>query len=93
MMDLEPPVIAMSGVQFGWPGHNALLNIPNLQVQAGESLFIKGASGSGSKYDGQIGVSGGGGRGPVGGHSTQDQLGPYLRCSTYRSGRFLEPVL
>ena len=47
MMDLEPPVIAMSGVQFGWPGHNTLLNIPNLQVQAGESLFIKGASGSG----------------------------------------------
>ena len=47
MMVVEPPVISMSGVQFGWPGHSTLLNIPTLRVQPGESLFIKGASGSG----------------------------------------------
>jgi len=47
MTVVEPSVIAMSEVQFGWPGHSSLLNIPSLQVQPGESLFIKGASGSG----------------------------------------------
>ncbi len=38
---------AMQELQFAWPHGPLLLNIPRLQLRAGQSLFIHGPSGSG----------------------------------------------
>ena len=37
----------ISGLRFGWPGHPSLLDIPQLSIAAGESLFLYGPSGCG----------------------------------------------
>lgn len=39
--------IHLQQLRFAWPGHSNILNIPQLQIQAGERVFIQGASGSG----------------------------------------------
>ncbi len=41
------PVIDFTDVSFSWPGHNPILNIAGLHVDAGERVFVSGPSGSG----------------------------------------------
>lgn len=44
----HPSVVDLKEVTFNWPGNNApTLDIPSLQVQQGEHMFIKGPSGCG----------------------------------------------
>ena len=45
---MSAPVIAIRDLQFTWPGQSAAcLDIANLNVEAGERIFIHGPSGSG----------------------------------------------
>ncbi len=41
------PVLAVSGLEYGWTADRSLLRIPRLEVAAGGSLLIRGPSGSG----------------------------------------------
>lgn len=41
------PVLAASGLRFGWRTEEPLLDIPALAIAAGERVLIRGASGSG----------------------------------------------
>lgn len=40
-------LIELSDLGFNWPGHPQLLDIPAFRLEAGETLFLKGPSGSG----------------------------------------------
>ena len=40
-------MLALQHVRFNWPGQPCLLDIPELQIAAGDKLFLQGASGSG----------------------------------------------
>ncbi len=42
-----PPVLAAAGLRFGWQAEEPLLDIPALEIAAGEKVLIRGASGSG----------------------------------------------
>lgn len=46
-MPTAVPLIELRQVGFAWPGQAELLDIPSLQLAAGESLFLRGPSGSG----------------------------------------------
>lgn len=41
------PIISIDNLRFAWPGQAPMLEIQQLQLQAGEHLFIQGPSGSG----------------------------------------------
>lgn len=41
------PIIRIDNLRFAWPGQAPMLEIQQLQLQAGEHLFIQGPSGSG----------------------------------------------
>ena len=41
------PLLLIEGLRFGWNNGPALLNLDQLQLDAGESLFLPGANGSG----------------------------------------------
>ncbi|MDP1270960.1 ATP-binding cassette domain-containing protein, partial [Klebsiella pneumoniae] len=41
------PIISIDNLRFAWPGQAPVLEIPQLQLAAGEHLFIQGPSGSG----------------------------------------------
>jgi len=41
------PAVTLQGVEYAWPGQPPLLSIEALEVQAGETLFLRGPSGSG----------------------------------------------
>ena len=41
------PALVLDSVSFGWPDQGALLSIDNLQIAAGERVFLQGESGSG----------------------------------------------
>lgn len=45
--DLRPPVLDISNLSFAWPSGPVLLDIPNLRLEPGERVFLRGASGSG----------------------------------------------
>jgi putative ABC transport system ATP-binding protein len=44
---MPPPVLAADGLRFGWQPGERLLDIPALEIAAGERVLIRGASGSG----------------------------------------------
>ena len=53
-----PPAIVLDGLQFRWPGQSALcLDIPRLEIAAGEAVFLHGPSGSGKST--LLGILGG----------------------------------
>lgn len=41
------PVVDISSLHFGWSARQLVLDIPTLQIQRGERVFIRGPSGSG----------------------------------------------
>ena len=44
---IEPPVIEISDLRFGWSAQRLVLDIPSLQIRRGERVFLRGPSGSG----------------------------------------------
>lgn len=47
-MDTKEPALQLQDVQFTWPGATQpVIDIPQLQVEQGERVFVRGASGSG----------------------------------------------
>ncbi len=41
------PALEIDGVRFGWTSESPLLDIPSLELEQGERLFLRGPSGSG----------------------------------------------
>lgn len=47
-MDITKPALQLQDVQFTWPGAALpVIDIPQLQIEQGERVFVRGASGSG----------------------------------------------
>ncbi|KAA0876340.1 ABC transporter ATP-binding protein [Nitrincola tapanii] len=46
-MSLSRPVIEIEQLIFAWPKHPPVLDLPNLSIQAGEQVFLRGPSGIG----------------------------------------------
>lgn len=40
-------VVAIRNLEFGWPGHDRVIDIPEFSLAAGERVFLSGPSGSG----------------------------------------------
>jgi len=44
---LSETVVEFDRVEYAWPGHQPLLQVPQLRIAAGERVFVSGPSGSG----------------------------------------------
>ena len=44
---MTAPLLAIDNLGFAWPRQAELLDIPCFRLERGESLFLKGPSGSG----------------------------------------------
>lgn len=43
----DQPIISLKGLQFSWQANKPVLDIPELDINAGEKVFLRGPSGSG----------------------------------------------